>query len=152
MRPRVVRPDGGEIAPAVTVLLAEKAPAATIDQLRHIVRRTHDARQRYQDGLRFLASTFYGDPERFSDVLTGLFAADSTVAAALIAEGRCVLHFREAATGYQVPCAIVELAEGDAPAQLTCWHNRLFGPDPPTGIRLLAFRPDWERATAQNFL
>jgi hypothetical protein len=152
MRPRVARPDGGEIAPAVTVHLTETEPAATIDQLRHIVRKTHDARQRYQDGLRFLASTYYGDPKRFSDVLTGLFAADSTVAAALIAEGRCVLHFREAAAGYRVPCAVAELAEGEAAARVTCWHNRLFGPDPAAGVRVLAFRPDWERATAQDFL
>ena len=148
MHPRVARPDGSEIAPAITVLLTEKEPAATTDLLRHMVRKTHDARQRYQDGLRFLAATYYRDPGSFSDVLTGLFAADSAVAAALIAEGRCVLHFREAAVDYRVPCAIFELAEGDATSQATYWHNRLFGPEPPTGVRLLAFRPDWDRASA----
>jgi len=147
MRPRVARPDGCELTPAITVLLTEKEPAATIDLLRHIVRKTHDARRRYEDGLRFLASTYYQDPGAFSDVLTGLFPADSAVAAALVAEGRCVLHFREAAVGYQVPCAIVELSEGDEAAQATYWHNRLFGPGPPAGPRLLAFRPEWERAS-----
>ena len=45
-------------------------PAATTDQIRHVVQKTHDARQRYESGLRLLAAGHYQIPESFSDALT----------------------------------------------------------------------------------
>jgi hypothetical protein len=148
MRPRVTRTDGSEIAPAITVLLLENEPAATTDVIRHIVRRTHDPRQRYENGLRFLSAAHYQDAQAFSDVLTGLFSVDSTVAAALVAEGRCVLHFEQGTQGYQIPCTVRELEEEDDAYQATYWHNSLFNPARPPEVRLLAFDPDWARASA----
>jgi hypothetical protein len=150
MRPRVTRADGGTVAPAVTVLLLEKEPEAATDRFRHIVRKTHDARQRYEDGLRLLAADYYQDPQRFSGVLTGLFASDSAVAAALAEEGRCVLHFRQDRQGYQLPCTVRELRPDEAGYQATYWHNRLFNPSLPAQVRLLAFDPDWERGSESN--
>jgi len=49
MRPRLMSPDGREIAPFITVLLVEKEPEATTDLLRHIIRKTQDPRQRYEE-------------------------------------------------------------------------------------------------------
>src|SRR5262249_43366591 len=148
MRPRVLRADGREIAPAITVLLIENEPAATTDALRHIVRKTHDPRQRYENGLRLLSAAHYEDAHAFSDVLTGLFPVDSTVAATLVADGCCLLHFEQGTQGYRIPCTVRELEEEDAAYQATYWHNSLFNPALPPEVRLLAFDPDWAQANA----
>jgi hypothetical protein len=148
MRPRVTRQDGSEIAPAITVLLVEKEPEATTDLFRHIVRKTHDSRQRYEEGVRMLSSAYYQYPDSFSGVLTGLFSADSALAAALREDGRCVLHFRQGGQSYRIPCDTAELRPKDTAFQATYWHNHLFNPTPPSRFCLLAFYPDWAEATA----
>jgi len=127
---------------------ARARPGGDDDIIRHIVRKTHDPRQRYENGLRLLSAAHYQDARAFSDVLTGLFSVDSTVAATLVAEGRCVLHFEQGSQGYQIPCTVRELEEEDAAYQATYWHNCLFNPALPPEVRLLAFDPDWARANA----
>jgi hypothetical protein len=150
LRARVTREDGVEIAAPVTVLIVEKDPAATIDWLRHTVRRTHDPRQRYEDGLKMLASEYYEDPRSFSGVMTGLFSSTSATAHAILVDPRCVMSFQQADTRFDIPCA-VELLDPQAPAfQVTYWHNRLFNPNPPAAITVLAFDPDWGRASVDR--
>jgi hypothetical protein len=145
MRPRAIAPEGSEIAPAITVLLLRKAPAASTDQFRHIVRRTPDARERYEAGLRVLSAAYYQDPADFSDTMTALFAADSPVARTLSSRRRCVLEFNEAPRRVRLACAVRELDPGEDCFEATLWHNRLFNPDPPPAVRILAFRPFWNR-------
>lgn len=147
MRPRVTREDGGLIAAGITVLVVEKDPEASTDAFRHIVRRTHDPCERYQAGLRALASAYYQDPENFSDAMTARFAGDSEVAATLVEEGRCVLDFQQDDRNCRIPCAVDELQEDHPAYQATCWHNHLFNPVPPPAIRVLAFSPDWAAAS-----
>ena len=50
MRPRVLTPDGAAVAQAITVVLMEAEPAASIARFRHIVRKTHDPETRHGDG------------------------------------------------------------------------------------------------------
>lgn len=135
------------IATGITVLIVEKDPEASTDAFRHVVRRTHDPFERYQAGLRALASTYYQDTGNFSDALTALFSADSEVAATLVREGRCVLDFQQGGRNDRLPCGISELQEEDPAYQATFWHNRLFNPASPAAIRVLAFHPDWTAAT-----
>jgi hypothetical protein len=148
MRPRVLLLDGRELAPAVTVLLIERDAQASTDQFRHIVRKTNDPRERYAAGLRVLSASHYQDPSTFGDVLTALFSAESAAARELLGAARCVLEFEEGAQGFGVPCAVAELAEGEAAWEATYWHNHLFNPEPPNRVRILAFVPDWGAAEA----
>ncbi len=147
-RPRATAADGAEIAPAVTVVLVEKAPEDSIAACRHIVGKTHDPARRYQEALRLLSASYYQHPASFSDVLTAVFAADSRVADALLAEARCVLEFEQFSQAYRIPCAVTALAPEDPPYQATYWHNHMFNAAMPGTVRILAFTPDWRRATA----
>lgn len=147
MCPRVMHQDGSEIAAAVTVLILEKDPRATTHMFRHILRRTHDPFERYQDGLRILASHYYQDPTNFSDVLTALFPADSAIAATLVREGWCELQFREGNQSLRIPCGVEEERPDTAAYQATYSHNLLFNPAPPPQVRVLVFRPHWVSTT-----
>jgi hypothetical protein len=131
-----------EFSADITVLLVEKEPGPTVDALRHIVRKHDDPRQRYVEGLRFLSAVYYQHPERFDNQLAALFSAGSPVARVLAEEGRCLLNFQQDGMGYEATCAIKELEERDAAYQATYWHNRIFSPDLPSAIRLLAFLPE----------
>lgn len=145
---RVTRDAGVEIAEAVTLLIVERDPVATIDWLRHTVRRTNDPRQRYEDGLKLLAAEYYEDPQNFSGTMTGLFVSGSATALALVADPLCVLSFREDGHRFEIPCAVEPLDEHAPAFQLTYWHNRLFNPNPPLAVTVLAFYPDWDGASA----
>ena len=146
MCPRVTHEDGSQISLALTMLIVEKQPAASADLFRHTVRKTHDPRHRYEEGLRLLSSEYYQHPKNFSDVMTALFSVDSRVASTLVKERRCVLDFRQGSQHHHFPCSVSELTEDDPAYQVTCWHNRLFNPTPPHKVRVLAFSPDWSRA------
>ena len=146
MRPRVLLPDGREIAPAVTLVLVEAEPADSLALFRHIVGKTHDPETRYREALKVLSSAYYQNPGTFSDVMTALFAADSPTAAALAAAGRCVLEFGQFDRGYRVPCAVRAAAPDEPLHHATYWHNHLFNPAMPGAVRILAFTPDWRGA------
>lgn len=148
MRPWVTREDGGEIAGAITVLVVENEPKESAAQFQHIVRRTHDPRERYAKGLEILVAAYYQYPENFSDVMMAAFNVESPTAAALVAEGRCVLHFRQDDQSFRIPCRVGELDSDEWVWQATYWHNRLFNPAPLPSYRILAFEPDWAAAKA----
>ena len=94
----------------------------------------------------FLAAGSFQHPENFSDVMTALFGPDSAIADALLNHGGCVLEFEAYAQAYRVPCRVVELATRDSFFQATYWHNRMFNPNMPPGVRVLSFAPDWKHA------
>lgn len=148
MRPRVLRADGSEIAPAVTVVLVEVEPEATTATFRHIVRRTHDPARRYKDALGLLASAHFQSPRGFADRVTAVFPMDSPLAAALVAERACVLEYAQFSQSYRIPCTISALAVEDPLYQATYWHNAMFNAAMPGVVRILAFTPDWREATA----
>jgi hypothetical protein len=148
MRPAVLTAAGEPLADAVTVILVKHDPATTTAQFRHMVRRTQDPRQRYEAAIKFLASAYYQHPEAFTDRLTALFAADSSLARGLIAARACVLAFQQYGQSYRLPCAVARLAERAALWQATYWHNALFNPAIPPEPLVLAFTPDWSMATA----
>lgn len=148
MRPRVLHPDGTEIAAAVTVVLVQAEPARWTALFRHIVQKTRDPERRYRDAIRTLGSDYFRNPEEFSDVMAALFSIDSPCAARLSAEGRCVLAFEESGQGYRIPCGVTALAPDHPAHQATYWHNFLFNPALPGAVRILAYTPDWRQASA----
>jgi hypothetical protein len=148
MCPRVTLENGASLARSITVLIAEREPAATVALLRHTVLKTHDPRQRYEQGLRILSSEYYEDPMDFSGTMTARFPGNSALAAGLLGAGSCELHFEEADRRFRLSCAVGRLRD-DAPAyQLTYWHNRVFNPNPSATHSVLVFEPDWARATS----
>lgn len=148
MRPRVLRVDGREIAPAVTVVLVETEPEDATATFRHAVRRTHDPERRLKDALTMLASAYYQYPGDFSDRLTALFARPSALADSLIDAGDCVLEFAQFNQRYRIVGAIKELASDDPAFQATFWHNHMFNPAMPRAVHVLAFVPDWSASLA----
>ncbi len=151
MRPRVADNAGHEMSPGITVLILHDDPAESADLFRHIVKRTHDPRQRREDALKLLSSTHYQVPARFSDRLTASFEAGSNLADALVAQTECRLEFSQFGQSFTLPCRVEELTASDAAWQTTFWHNHMFNPHLSGDARILAFNPDWTCATATGF-
>jgi hypothetical protein len=153
MRPRALDMAGATRAPALTLLILPREPFASTEAFRHIAKRTHDPRERYEKAMELLAAAHYQHPRAFSDVMTGLFSASaataaSSVPAALLAAGTCVLAFEQFSQRYRVPSTVAALPPEDPAHRATYWHNALFNPNIPAEIQILAFTPDWANASA----
>ena len=147
MQPRVLSPSGGELAAAITVLIVPADPDDSIKLFRYQVLRTEDPAERHDRVLELLASEYFQQPRDFSDVMTALFAAKSWLADELLSLGRCRLVFEQDDEAYRVPCAVVKFREDELQFQATFWHNRLYNPTLPPGVRVLGFKPDWRHAS-----
>lgn len=143
MCPRVVDRAGREIAASLTVLLKPKHPEESTAFFRFQVRRSADPRDIYQRALTYLQSDYFQDPKSFSDELLAVLPQGSPTAAMLIDGGECGLEFAQAGWAYGLPCAVRELAPGDAAREAALWHNRVFNPGLPDTAQVLAFKPDW---------
>ena len=148
MCPEVLSAAGGTLAPAVTTLLVRREADSFAPEFRHLIRRTHDPRDRREAALALLAERYYQYARDFSDLLTATFAADSALAADLVREGRCVLAFDQDSQRYTMPCTVQRLGRDDPHREETWWHNALFNPQLPPDVPVLAFAPRWLEATA----
>ena len=140
---------GSEDRPArIVVLISHEDSYDDTAKFRHMVRKTHDPKERLEGAIRELSAAYFQYPDDFSDVMTALFGPGSEIAAALLAAGRCKLHFDQYAQKYDIPCRVALLAESDPAWQATFWHNSLFNPNIPAGVQILALTPDWAEAQA----
>jgi hypothetical protein len=146
MRPRVLTAEGGEISSGIVVLIVERMPTDSTALFRHQYLKTNDPVERYDKILEILAGSHFQQPARFADVMTASFGPESAVVQRLLNHGRCVLAFEQYAQAYRLPCRVAELAKDDELYQATYWHNRMFNPHVPPGVRILAFAPDWTHA------
>lgn len=146
MRPRVLTAEGAELSAGIVMLIVERDPTDSTALFRHQYLRTNDPVERYDKILEILAGSYFQQPAGFTDVMTASFGPESTVAQRLLNHGRCVLAFEQYAQAYRLPCRASELARDDDLYQATYWHNRMFNPNMPPGIRILAFTPDWVHA------
>ena len=137
---------GEMLAPAITVLIVPSDPGDSIKLFRYQVLRTLDPVERYDNALELLAANYFQHPREFSDVMTALFAARSQLADALLAVGSCRLEFGQDGISCRMSCDVLQFADDDERFQATYWHNRLYNPGLPAGIRVLGFRPDWSQA------
>lgn len=147
MRP-AVRLAGGQVVPAINVLILRLEPHESTARFRHIVKHTEDPRQRYEEAVRELAGAYYQRSYEFSERMTALFAADSELAARLVQAGRCELAFEQFSQRYDLPCVVAEVAANDPVFEATYWHNHMFNPALPGSVRVLGFAPDWAAARA----
>ena len=146
MRPNLAV--AGQGAGAITVVIIPAEPDESTREFRHIVRRTHDPRERYQAALRYLQSSHFQDPARFDDRLTAIFSIDAEMPALISGRSDCVLTFEQFSQRYCLPCHALSLDAEDPAFQATYWHNALFNPGMPAEVQMLAFRPDWNKAEA----
>ncbi|HEX6120699.1 MAG TPA: hypothetical protein VFZ03_14715 [Dongiaceae bacterium] len=147
MRPKVLSSAGNTISPGIVVLIIERDPASNTQMLRFQCQKTQDPNERYDKILDLLSAAYFQHPKNFSDEMTALFGPASELPATLLHLGRCVLEFEQFTEAYRVPCAVTELPEAHAFYQATYWHNHMFNPNLPPGIRILAFKPDWPHAS-----
>lgn len=150
MRPRIIAPDGREVAEAVTMLIVPQEPWESAKLFRYQFQKTQDPVERYDKALEITSASYFQRPREFSDVLTALFGPESALADALLRLERCVLDFSQYSQTYRLPCGIAQLDEDDGFYQATFWHNSMYNPYLPAGVRVLAFTPDWSRAGVQR--
>lgn len=164
IRQHVMRQDGGRPSPGMcpsaefgeegsarselVILINQKDPADTTAKFRHMVRKTHDPKERLEGAIKELSAAYFQYPEEFSDVMSALFGPTSNIVGRLVEAERCVLRFGQYTQKYTIPCRVDLLAEADPIWQATFWHNSLFNPNIPGGAHVLAFTPDWAAAHA----
>lgn len=147
MRPNLTV--AGQDAGAITVVITPVEPATSTDEFRHIARRTHDPRERYQAALRYLQSSHFQDPRSFDDRLTAIFGIEAELPKALAGRSDCMLAFEQFNQHYWLTCR-AELLDTDHQAfQATYWHNALFNPKLPAAVQVLSFKPNWHEAHAE---
>lgn len=149
MQPRVRTMTGRELSSGLTVLIVPNEPAESTAFFRFQVQKSRDPREIYEKGLAFLQADHFQLPKEFSDTLTSVLPAGSSLAAALIAEGTCLLEFDQFRQFFRLPCAVFRLDNTDPAYEATIWHNRLFNPALPDDVEVLAFRPDWTSTEAK---
>lgn len=150
MRPRLLDDSGRDLAPGLTVLLVPRDPSESTAFFRFQVMRSADPRDLYERALSYLQADYFQRPESFSDRLLAILPEGSPVAAALIAQGRCILVFEQFSQAYRLPCAVAALKPGDADRDAAIWHNRQFNPALPETVHVVAFQPDWASAKADK--
>ena len=148
MCPELRLTEDGPPLGTITTLILRLEPAEATAQFRHMARKTQDPAERYDSALKMLAAAYYQRPREFSDRLTALFGPGSEIAEQALAARHCRLEFEQYSQRYTLPCDLRALAEDDPAFQATYWHNALFNPALPAGVRVLAFLPDWARAEA----
>jgi hypothetical protein len=148
MRPRVLDTQGGELAPALTVLLIPKKPEESTAFFRFQVMKTPDPRDVYERALAFLQADFFQEPEAFSDRMVAVLPRDAALAAALPDEGACALEFVQSGQSYRIAAKVRALKSVDPAREAAIWHNRLFNPTLPDTVHVLGLQPDWDSARA----
>jgi hypothetical protein len=148
MCPSVESQEEGSARAEIVILISQKNPSDTTAKFRHMVRKTHDPKERLEGAVKELSAAYFQYPEEFSDVMTALFGPTSGIANRLVEAGRGVLRFDQYSQKYTIPCQVDLLAETDPAWQATFWHNSLFNPNIPGGAKVLAFTPDWAEAQA----
>ena len=152
MRPAVVL--AGEERPSarIIVLIVPAEADEITAQFRHFCKRTNDPSERFANAVGYLSAGYYQQADGFAEQTTALFPADSALAARLVEDGTCTLHFEQNRQQFILPCSVRDLPDSHPWWQATFWHNALFNPALPGDARVLAFQPDWRHATADPLL
>jgi hypothetical protein len=149
MRPLVTLPGQEEPLGQIITVLVKREPQEITAQMQHIVRRTQDPLQRLEDGMKVLQAGYYQQARGFSDRPTALFAPESEAARLLVHHAACRLDFQQFSQSYRLPCKVLQLDPRDQAWQATYWHNAIFNPNLPPGVKVLEFQPDWAHALAE---
>lgn len=150
MRPTVLSQQGEELSAGIVVLIHKEDSKESTAFFRHQMLQTQDPVERWEKAIDYLAATYFQRHREFSDTLTALFGPGPGLPDRLLDHRHLILEFYEFSRRYRIPCTVEELSETDPVFQGTYWHNRLFNPNLPAGIRILAFQPDWPHAAVSD--
>lgn len=139
----------GQDAGTITLVITKEDSQESMSAFRHIAKRTHDPKERFEAALRYMQSSYFQDPLSFSDRLTAVFGMKAAMPEQLAGRTDCLLTFKQFAQVYQLTCKASLLDPNDPGFQATYWHNALFNPALPGDVRIVAFRPDWSQARAE---
>jgi hypothetical protein len=148
MRPRVVSKTGEELMSAMTVLILPEAPDASTAYLKFQVQKSNEASKVYEAGVKYLAESYFQEPDLFSEEMTALFQEDSRIAERIRASRECLLDFEQFSQRFTMFCRVRKLKASEAAHQATLWHNRIFNANVPNSAVILGFRPDWKNVHA----
>jgi hypothetical protein len=146
MRPAALAENGAELHPGIMVVIHKREPEHSTSLFRHQVLKTLDPVERWEKAIEHMAAGYFQKHTDFDERLTALFGPNSPTTDALLNHGKVALDFAEFGQKFRLPVLVVELPEHDPLYQSTYWHNRLFNPNMPAGVRVLSFTPDWRRA------
>jgi hypothetical protein len=128
------------------IVIHKNEPEHTTSLFRHQVLKTQDPVERWEKAIEHMAAGYFQKSAEFDERLTALFGPAAPVSDAMLNHGRIQLDFGEYGQHFRLPVTVVELPEHDPLYQATYWHNRLFNPNMPAGVRVLCFTPDWRHA------
>jgi hypothetical protein len=149
MRPRVLTRSGEELMSAMTVLILPKTSSASTAYLKFQAQKTNEISKVYEAGVKFLAESYFQEPELFSDEMTALFQEGSRIAERIRKRGECLLDFEQSSQRFTMFCSVRKLRGSEAAHQATLWHNRIFNPNVPNSAVILGFLPDWKNVHAK---
>lgn len=150
MRPVIFSRDDEQLAGSTVVILHKSEPEDSTAFFRHQVLKTQDPVERWEKATEHMAAGYFQRFRDFDDTLTALFAPGSALVDRFLNLGRVYLDFAELNQRFRVLAQVQELAEHDGLYQATYWHNRMFNPNIPAGVRIVSFAPDWSRSAGES--
>ena len=135
--------------PSVVLLLVLQEPAASTAFFKFQVQKTNEPEETRDAALKYLGADYFQSPELFSDEMTAVFAANSPAAASLLRAKEIRLDFAQYAQSFGVLCTVRGVDKKEPAREASLWQARLFNPNVPEDATVLAFRPNWKKATAE---
>lgn len=150
MRPLIFSRDDSQLAGSTVVLLHKADLDDSTAFFRHQVLKTQDPVERWEKATEHMAAGYFQRYRDFDDTLTALFGPASALVDQLLNHAKVYLDFAELSQRFRLLCKVTELSEHDPLYQATYWHNRMFNPNIPAGVRVVSFSPDWGRSEGES--
>ena len=148
MRPQIALNNGKGVFPAATLLIIPDHPDQIIRQFRFLALKTQDPKERYSKALQLLAARFYQNAEDFSGAMSGIFPQSSEKVEELEKHKYCVMKFDYQQQAFKIPCHVSASLKDEPVHQFTYWHNYLFNPNLSPEVKVLHFKPDWDKTVS----
>ena len=149
MRPQIALKNGEVVFPAATLLIIPDNPDQTIRQFRFMALKTHDPKERYTKALQLLAAKFYQNAEDFSGAMSGIFSRFSEEVKALEKDQSCIIEFDYQQQAFKIPCHVSASPKNESIHEFTYWHNYLFNPNLSPEVKVVHFKPDWDKTVSE---
>lgn len=146
--PIVTLKDETEAFGSIITVLNRKPHAALLPEMQHMIRRTADPAQRRDKAVQLFSSTYFQNPQQFSDILTSQFLPYSAGAQKMRAAEYCWLDFSAYNQKFKLYCRVWHLDEKNPLYSVTWWHNHLFNPNLSEECIILGFEPVWDKSSA----
>ncbi|WP_374311271.1 hypothetical protein [Dongia sp.] len=150
MRPVIFSRDDAQVAGSTVVVLHKAEPDDATAFFRHQVLKTQDPVERWEKATEHMAAGYFQRYRDFDDTLTALFGPASSLVDQMLGHGKVYLDFAELSQRFRLLCKVTELTEHHPLYQATYWHNRMFNPNIPAGVRVVSFSPDWGRSEGES--